>query len=141
MGLLAASVLVHAMVLGAFAFRVPAILTPAAASVMDVALVDVAPFVRPVVVKNAPPPPKARVLVLDAPPRYAAAPKAPTGDAGDAVDLFGPVFADGMWPRPILVRSEPCDPRAPTEQGETCRRDLLLIGLASDAAAGAKALP
>lgn len=139
-GLLGVSVLLHGLLLGAFAFRMPTIHAPAALPAMNVALVDPPPFVRPLVLKTATPPPKVRVVVLDAPPRFAP-PKAATGEAGDAVDLFGPVFADGMWPRPILVRSEPCDPKDPTERGETCRRELLLIGLASDAAAGAKALP
>ena len=141
-GLLFASAVLHALVLGGFAFRMPAIGTLAEAEVMDVTLVAPPPFIRPQVTETArPPPPQTRVVVLDAPPRYAKVETAPTGEAGDATDLFGPVFADGLWPRPVLVRSTPCDPKDDPERAETCRRDLLLIGLASDAAAGAKAQP
>jgi hypothetical protein len=111
--------------------------TPAA----DVVLIQPPPFIRPLVIVTAKPPPEARVVVLDAPPRYAQPATAATGDSGDAVDLFGPVFADGLWPRPVLVRSEPCDPKDDLEAQEACRRELLLIGLASDAVAGAKAAP
>jgi hypothetical protein len=68
-------------------------------------------------------------VALDVAPRYAGEPVlAETGDASDAVDLFGPVFVDGMWPRPVVVRREPCDPDDPTPAGVACRRELLLIG-------------
>ena len=140
-GLLVLSALVHVMVLGGFAFRMPALRAYAEPPAMDVVLVQPPPFIRPLVVETARPPPKTRVVMLDAPPRYAPPAKAATGDAGDAVDLFGPVFADGMWPRPMLVRSEPCDPRDDVEATQDCRRELMLIGLASDAVAGAKAAP
>jgi hypothetical protein len=139
--LLVLSALFHVMVLGGFAFRMPVIQAYAEPQAMDVALVQPPPFIRPLVIKTARPPPKARVVVLDAPPRYAKPDEAPTGDASDAVDLFGPVFADGMWPRPVLVKSEPCDPKDDVDDVQACRRELLLIGLASDAVAGAKAQP
>lgn len=138
-GLLLASALFHVVVLGGFAFRPPAIQAYAESTEMDVSLVP-PPFIRPLVIKTAAPPPKTRVVILDSPPRYAPQ-KAATGDAGDAVDLFGPVFADGLWPRPVLVKSEPCDPKEDPERADACRRELMLIGLASDAAAGAKAQP
>jgi len=138
-GLLLASALFHVVVLGGFAFRAPAIQAYAEPSEMDVSLVP-PPFIRPLVIETAAPPPKTRVIILDAPPRHAPQ-QAATGDAGDAVDLFGPVFADGLWPRPVLVKSEPCDPKDDPEQADACRRELMLIGLASDAAAGAKAQP
>jgi hypothetical protein len=139
-GLLVGSALFHVLVLGGFAFRMPAIHLYAEPSAMDVSLLQPPPFIRPLVTESAKPPPKTRVVILDAPPRYAPQ-KAPTGEAGDAVDLFGPVFADGLWPRPVLVKSEPCDPKDDPERAEACRRELMLIGLASDAAAGAKAHP
>jgi hypothetical protein len=130
----------HVLVLAGFAFRMPALQPYAEPQAMDVSLVAPPPFIRPLAIETAKPPPKTRVVILDAPPRYAPQ-KAPTGEAGDATDLFGPVFADGLWPRPVLVHSEPCDPKDDPEAAETCRRELLLIGLASDGAAGAKAQP
>src|SRR5690242_20443437 len=139
--LLTLSVAFHVMVLGGFAIRMPAIQAYAEPPAMDVALVEPPPFIRSLAIKTAKPPPKTRVVVLDAPPRYTPPAKAPTGDASDAADLFGPVFADGMWPRPLLVKSEPCDPKDDLEAAQVCRRELLLIGLASDAVAGAKAQP
>jgi len=138
--LLALSVAFHVVVLAGAAFRMPALQPYAEPQAMDVSLVAPPPFIRPLVIETAKPPPKTRVMVLDAPPRYAPQ-EAQTGDSADATDLFGPVFADGLWPRPVLVRSEPCDPKDDPERAEACRRELLLIGLASDAAAGAKAQP
>ncbi|HEY0647646.1 hypothetical protein [Phenylobacterium sp.] len=137
-GLLLASALFHALVLGGFAFRMPTIRTYAEPAPMS--LVQPPPLIRPLVIETAKPSPKTRVVILYSPPRYASQ-TAPTGDAGDAVDLFGPVFADGLWPRPVLVRSEPCDPEDDPERADACRRELMLIGLASDAATGAKAQP
>jgi hypothetical protein len=141
--LLLASALFHVVVLGGFAFRAPGVAVLAEPQAMDVTLIEAPPFIRPLVIKTAtPPPPQTRVVVLDAPPRYAEAPaRAETEDAGDATDLFGPVFADGLWPRPVLVKSEPCDPKDDLEAAQACRRELLLIGLASEAAPGAKAQP
>jgi hypothetical protein len=135
------SVAFHVMVLGGFAIRMPAIQAYAEPAAMDVVLAPSPPFIRPLAIRTAKPPPKTRVVVLDAPPRFAQPAKAPTGDANDTLDLFGPVFADGMWPRPLLVKSEPCDPKDDLETAQACRRELLLIGLASDAVAGAKAQP
>lgn len=134
------SAVFHALVLSGFAFRMPLPRSYAEPQAMDVSLVAPPPFIRPLVSETAKPPPKTRVVILDAPPRYAPQ-TATTGEAGDAVDLFGPVFSDGLWPRPVLVRSEPCDPNEEPERADACRRELLLIGLASDAAAGAKAQP
>lgn len=130
--LLGLSAVFHAALIGGFAFRMPALSTPAATRAMDVALVP-PPFVRPLVLETAKPPPETRVVVLDTPPRYAPR-TAETGDAGDAVDLFGPVFGDGMWPRPVLVKSEPCDPRDDLQAREACRRELLIIGMTAESA-------
>jgi hypothetical protein len=143
--LLGLSVLFHAAVLGGLSLGWPVAHGPAEAPAMAVTLVDPPPFVR--TARSATPPnprpsPVRAVVVTDTPPRYAAHPaKAATGDAQDAVDLFGPVFADGLWPRPVLVGSEPCDPTDASDRGATCRRETLLIGLASDAAARSKAQP
>lgn len=137
--LLGLSAVLHLALLGGFAFRMPALQASADARPMEVSLVP-PPCIRPLLVETARSPPQVRVVVLDTPPRFAPR-KAETGDASDAVDLFGPVFGDGMWPRPILVRSEPCDPKDDAERAEACRRELLMIGLASDAVSGAKAQP
>jgi hypothetical protein len=134
------SAVFHGLVLSGFAFRMPALRPYAEPQAMDVSLVAPPPFIRPLVIETAKPPPVTRLVILDAQPRYAPQ-QATTGDPGDAVDLFGPVFSDGLWPRPVLVRSEPCDPKDDPERAEACRRELLLIGLASDAAVGAKAQP
>jgi hypothetical protein len=138
--LLVLSAAFHVALLAGFAFRMPPLRPYTEPQAMDVSLVAPPPFIRPLVIETAKPPPQTRVVILDAPPRYAPQ-KAATGEAGDATDLFGPVFADGLWPRPLLVKSEPCDPKDEPERAEACRRELLLIGLASDAAAGAKAQP
>ena len=112
---------------------------------MAVSLVDPPPFVR--TARSAAPPepepsPVRAVVLTDTPPRYATrSATAATGEASDVVDLFGPVFADGLWPRPVLVHSEPCDPKDTADRAEACRRETLLIGLASDAAARSKAQP
>ena len=130
----------HALVLGAFALRLPAALAyvPGPPAI-DVQLAP--PFVRPLRLPTKAQPPPTRVVVLETPPRYVAPPEAPTGKAADASDLFGPVFADGRWPRPVLVRSEPCEPAEDTERAAACRRDLLFIGLASEPAAGSNPRP
>lgn len=138
--LLALSAAFHVAVLSGLAFRMTPIRTSAQPTAMDVTMVAPPPFVRPLVIQDAKPPPQAKVVVLNTPPRYASQ-SAQTGDAGDAVDLFGPVFGDGMWPRPVLVKSEPCDPKDDPDARETCRRELLMIGLASDAVSGSKAAP
>ena len=138
--LLALSVTFHVLVLGGFALRLPVLASYAEPQALDVTLV--APrYAPPVPPAAAPRPVNTRVAVLPTAPRFSGPPQAPTGEAGDAADLFGPVFADGRWPRPLLVSSEPCDPRDEPERLAACRRDLMLIGLASEPAAGSKAQP
>lgn len=144
--LLGLSVLFHGLVLGGLSLGWPAATRgQAEAPTMAVTLIDPPPFVRtsPSPAATVPRPSALRaVIVADTPPRYAGPPaKAATGEARDAVDLFGPVFADGLWPRPVLVRSEPCDPKDDQDRTDACRRDVMLIGLASEAAAGANARP
>ncbi len=143
--LLGLSVLFHAVVLGGLSLGWRPTPGPAEASAMAVTLIDPPPFVRPAPTIAPPEPqpaPVHAVVLADTPPRYAPQPaNAATGDAQDAVDLFGPVFADGMWPRPVLVKSEPCDPTNDPRRAETCRRETLLIGLASDRTAGSNPRP
>ena len=141
--LLGLSAVFHALVLSAFAVRMPALSPHADLQPMQVTLLDAPPFVRPQLTPAAqdPKPPQVRAIVLDTAPRYVASEKAPTGEARDSVDLFGPVFADGRWPRPVVVRSEPCEPDEDPERAAACRRELLLIGLASEPGAGSKAQP
>lgn len=141
--LLVSSVAFHTLVLGAFALRLPALRPYAEPRAIDVSLVPPPRSVRPIISPTAPRPMpvETRLVVLPAAPRYAGPARAPTGEAGDAADLFGPVFADGVWPRPILVKSEPCDREDEPRRAEACRRELMLIRVASDAAAGAKPPP
>lgn len=141
--LLGLSAAFHALVLSAFAVRMPALTPRTDLQPMQVTLIDAPPFVRPQIAPAAaqPQPAAIRATVLDTEPRYVARPRAPTGEAADAVDLFGPVFADGRWPRPVVVRSEPCEPDEDAERAAACRRELLLIGLASEPRAGSKAQP
>jgi hypothetical protein len=141
--LLGLSAVFHALVLSAFAVGMPAVAFRSDLAPMDVSLVDAPPFVRPQLTPAAqqPEPPPVRAIVLGAAPRFVAPETAATGEAGDAVDLFGPVFADGRWPRPVVVRSDPCEPEEDPERAAACRRELLLIGLASEPRAGSKAQP
>lgn len=132
----------HAALLGVLAFGIspsgPGFASPGE---IRVVLIDPPPFVR---LRTGGPAPRPEVvrLVAEAPSeRRADPPGDPADDGAGSVDLFGPVFADGMWPRPVLVRTRPCDPKGVTEADAACRRDRLLIGLASDAAAGANARP
>jgi len=143
--LLGLSVLFHAAVLGGLSLGRPVARGEADAPAMTVALIDRPPFAS--APRSSTPPERQRstvraVVVADTAPRYVAPPaRAATGDAQDATDLFGPVFADGLWPRPVLVRSRPCAKTDDPDPAEACRRDTLLIGLASDAAARSKAQP
>jgi len=140
-GLLLLSTAFHVALLGGLALRLPLGSAPPAPA--DVSLVPAPILVRLSTSPPAAPKPPARVplFVLDTALRYAAPVEAPTGQASDVVDLFGPVFADGQWPRPVVVRSEPCDPAEPPERREACRRELVLIGLATEPRAGSNAEP
>jgi hypothetical protein len=137
------SVLAHAAVLGALTERTAAGPARAEVAAMEVSLAP-APLVRasPAPALPAPRPPVVvRVAALSpVAPRYAAMASAATGEAADAVDLFGPVYADGLWPRPVKVASAACDPEE-RERDPDCRREVMLIGLASGPAAGSKAAP
>ena len=142
-GVLLLSAALHALLLGALALRLAPVGPPVGAASADVSFVAAPALVRwarAAPVPRAPETPS-RAIVSAAAPRYVGPPQAATGDASDATDLFGPVFADGQWPRPVLVRSEPCDPHDPTPQGDDCRRQLLLIGLATEAQPGSNPRP
>jgi len=138
------SLVLHAAVLAGLALRSPRQPRVVALTVLDVNLAPPVPFARtaPAALRADDPPSfRPRAVALASTPSYAGASEAPSGESGDAVDLFGPVFADGLWPRPLLVRRDPCDPGEPSDAGDACRRELLLIGLATEVAAGAKAPP
>jgi hypothetical protein len=140
-----ASAALHAAVLGAWALHAPHSPGLAELPAMTVSLVPAPVFAHPPATAAAAPQPRpspTRVIRTDqVAPRYAAAAEAPTGDAGDAVDLFGPVFADGLWPRPVRVGRAPCDADEISRRGADCQRDLMVIGLASDAVARSNAGP
>ena len=142
-GVLLLSALLHVAMLGGLALRLPMGAPVAAAAGPEVALMPAPPLVRlPASAPVAPSPaPQTRLVMLDTEPRFAGPEQAATGDGSDALDLFGPVFADGMWPRPMALGRVACDPEEEPERAEACRRELMLIGLASDAAAGSKAQP
>lgn len=134
----------HALVLGGLAFRVAESPRVLSLTTLDVSLAPALPFAIPASAPVAPKPlPKEGRIVPMEPtaPRFAVTDRAGTGDAGDAVDLFGPVFDDGMWPRPMVVARAPCDPEEDFERAAACRRKLLLIGLASEPRDGANRGP
>lgn len=132
----------HMALLGGFAFTTATAPFPAVSETHDVVLVAPFPVIRPAPARTASAAAAPQVIVADAAPRMSA--RAAAGETAPAsVDLFGPVFSDGLWPRPLLVGALPCetDDDVRPEDVEVCRRELRLIGLASDAVAGANAPP
>jgi hypothetical protein len=140
--LLLLSIAFHAGLLAALAWHAPTFATRAGPPAMAVVLVA-PPLVRARAVATPQTQAHAHRPRIVGPahgePRYAAA-AAPTGEATDAVDLFGPVFADGLWPRPVRVGRAPCDAQA-RERDPGCERDVMLIGLASGSPARSNAAP
>lgn len=131
----------HVLVLGGLAFRVAPGPRAASIAAFDVSL---APMARFVASAPAPATPKAlptqgRIAPMEAAPRHAAGAQVSAGEAG--VDLFGPVFDDGMWPRPLVVASGVCKDEPDVERSPACRRELLLIGLATEPRAGSNPAP
>ncbi|MBW8815870.1 MAG: hypothetical protein JF588_20825 [Caulobacterales bacterium] len=134
-GLVLLSAALHVAMLGALAIRMPVAVAHVDAPAVEVSLVPAAWIVRaqpaahvPTIRSTQP-----HVVETDIAPRYADAPvQAATGEAADAVDLFGPVFADGLWPRPVRVRRPACEAGDDNAAAEDCRRDAVLIGLASE---------
>lgn len=119
------SILLHGLVLGWFAFRQDRTPEDAAAPAVVVQLLDVAKLPRPpsrADEENASEAPVIRP-VFPVAPRYVGPPAGEGGGAKDrGVDLFGPVFADGEWPRP-WTRSD-CDPVTdPDMTGPACQRE------------------
>jgi hypothetical protein len=140
--LLLLSAALHAALLTTLATRAPAFRTRTGPPALAVVLVAPPVARAPPVASPQRQVPAHRPRVVGpahAEPRYAAA-AAPTGEAADAVDLFGPVFADGLWPRPVRVGRAPCDAQA-RERDPSCQRDLMLIGLASGSPARSNAAP
>ena len=118
------SILLHGLVLGWFAFRQDRTPEDAAAPAIVVQLLDVAKLPRPpsrADEENASEAPVFRP-VFPVAPRYVGPPVGEGGAKERGVDLFGPVFADGEWPRP-WTRSD-CDPVTDPEMtGPACQRE------------------
>lgn len=130
------SVLAHLLVLGWFALKRAAGERAVDAPTVQVELVRLPPLPLPANAPSARSEPAAgrvpeTIVEPEVPPR----PAAPTGTAQQgssgtgqsvdprwAVDLNGPVFEDGRWPRPRIVGR--CDPlRDPARESAACRRD------------------
>lgn len=118
------SVLFHGLVLGWFAIRQDRTPAETVSEVVEVQILDVTKLPKPPAATSegeATPAP-ARPLVLPIAPRYAGPLVTGVGDSDGGVDLFGPVFADGHWPRPRVWRD--CDPVAdPDLSSPACRRE------------------
>lgn len=118
------SILLHGLVLGWFAFRQDRSPEDAAAPAVVVQLLDVAKLPRPPSRADQQDALEAPVVrpVFPVAPRYVGPPANEGGARDRGVDLFGPVFADGEWPRP-WTRSA-CDPVAdPDMTGPACQRE------------------
>lgn len=124
------SVALHAVVLGWFALKQDAESPQAESPIVTVELVQIRPAQRaptaaaptPSMARRRQAPSHATAAPLVAP---SAPPSAGAGiDPRWAVDLNGPVFADGKWPRsqrPLLTR---CDPlKDPDRRSTACRRE------------------
>ena len=120
------SILVHGLVLGWFAFRQDRVIEDAATPAVEIQLLDVAKLPRPPARtddEDAEPPPVVVQPVFPVAPRYVGPPVEAGGGRERGVDLFGPVFADGEWPRPWMSRN--CDPVSDPElSSPACRREL-----------------
>jgi hypothetical protein len=123
------SVLTHVLVLGWFALRQDGAGPGAEAPVVMVELVRRSPPPRQAAA--SPPTPSAgrptpRAAETEVAPRIATVPPSagsgPPGPGG--VDLNGPVFADGKWPRPEPPLRTRCDPlKDPQRTTPACRRE------------------
>lgn len=121
------SILFHGLVLGWFAVRQDRVLDDAEPAAVEAQILDIARLPRP-------PEPRADAETDTSPvihlapiaPRYVGRPATAGGGKGPAgVDLFGPVFADGQWPRPWTANLRDCDPATDPElSGPACRREL-----------------
>jgi len=128
---LALSALAHVLVLGWFALKRAVEPPPAEAPPVNVQIVRLRPLPKPAPAPTASTG-RARPAPSDSPVegRIATPSAGPVAGAGAgvdprwAVDLNGPVFADGRWPRPherILAR---CDPlKDPKRESKACRRE------------------
>lgn len=121
------SILLHGLVLGWFAFRQDRLIDDAEAPAVEIQLLDIAKLPRPpsrADEEDVQQPPVVRPI-LPVAPRYVGPPAAEGGGKARGVDLFGPVFADGEWPRPWTPRD--CDPVAdPQMTSPGCRRELAI---------------
>lgn len=118
------SILLHGLVLGWFAFRQDRTPEDAAAPAVVVQLLDVAKLPRPPSRADQEDALAAPVIrpVFPVTPRYVGPPASEVGAKDRGIDLFGPVFADGEWPRPWMRSA--CDPVAdPDMTGPACQRE------------------
>jgi len=119
------SVLLHGLALGWFAFRQDRLIEDAQGPAVEIQLLDIAKLPRPpsrADEEDVQQPPVIRPILPIA-PRYVGPPAAEGGGKARGVDLFGPVFADGEWPRPWMSRN--CDPVSDPElSSPACRREL-----------------
>lgn len=125
----AASAVLHLVLLGWFALKrgvgEPGAEAPTVVVQLIRPLPPLTPDTAPPAAAPGPPQARAAVVPTDVAPRYVAAPPEARG-AGNrrGLDLFGPVFADGRWPRPedpILTR---CDPlKDPRRESRACRHE------------------
>lgn len=118
------SILLHGLVLGWFAFRQDRTPEDAVALAVVVQLLDVAKLPRPPSRADQEDALAAPVIrpVFPVTPRYVGPPASEGGAKDRGIDLFGPVFADGEWPRPWMRSA--CDPVAdPDMTGPACERE------------------
>lgn len=121
------SILFHGLVLGWFAFRQDRLVEDAEAPAVEIQLLDIAKLPRPPSRADEDDARQAPVVrpILPIAPRYVGPPATAGGGKERGVDLFGPVFADGEWPRPWTPRD--CDPVADPElTSPGCRRELAI---------------
>jgi len=127
------SVSLHVVVLGWFALKQDAEPPQAESPIVIVELVRIRPAQRPPTADAPTPsmgrksqaPSDATVEPLVAAPSAPASAGASAGiDPRWAVDLNGPVFADGKWPRPQRPLLAVCDPlKDPQRISKACRRE------------------
>lgn len=127
------SAALHVIVLGWFALRQDTAPPQADSRIVTVELLQVRPTRRPPTAaaparplgrsSQAPSDAKAEALVVA--PSASASEGAGAGiDPQWTVDLNGPVFADGQWPRPQRPLLSVCDPlKDPQRTSKACRRE------------------
>ncbi|MBL8773699.1 MAG: hypothetical protein JNK30_20105 [Phenylobacterium sp.] len=120
------SLALHGGVLGWFALRQDSATPPSETPAIEVQLVEAPRQARAdptASLSRRADPARTTPDATDPQPRYAAPPTHGAGGEQGGVDLYGPVFADGRWPRPRLVLRR-CDPlKDPDLSSPECRRE------------------